>query len=77
MLRFGISGAFFRFYFDSDDDAGRRLVLRTSFWFTMSMATPASLSALVLASPIAEWLFGDAGAANLVRASARRRSGRR
>ena len=39
LLQFGISSAFFRFYFDADDDAGRRLVLRTSFWFTMTMAT--------------------------------------
>src|SRR6188508_3554626 len=38
ILQFGISSAFFRFYFDADDDAGRRLVLRTSFWFTMTMA---------------------------------------
>ena len=39
ILRFGISSAFFRFYFDADDHDGRRLVLRTSFWFTMTMAT--------------------------------------
>ena len=70
MLRFGISRAFFRFYFDADDDVGRRLVLRTSFWFTMSMATLGLVVVIALASPIAEWLFGDAGAANLVRASA-------
>ena len=70
ILRFGISSAFFRFYFDADDDDGRRLVLRTSFWFTMTMATLGLVLIVVLAGPIAEWLFGDAGAANLVRASA-------
>ena len=39
VLRMGISSAFFRFYFDSPEPAARRLVLRTSFWFTMGMAT--------------------------------------
>ena len=39
VLRLGITSAFFRFYFDSDDEARRLLVVRTSFWFTMGMAT--------------------------------------
>ena len=39
VLRFGISSAFFRFYFDADDPAAADLVVRTSFWFTMAMAT--------------------------------------
>ncbi len=70
VLQLGISSAFFRFYFDAEDDAGRRLVLRTSFWFTMAMATLGLVVVSALATPLAEWLFGDAGAANLVRASA-------
>jgi O-antigen/teichoic acid export membrane protein len=70
ILRFGISSAFFRFYFDADDHDGRRLVLRTSFWFTMVMATLGLVLVIALAVPISEWLFGDAGSANLVRASA-------
>ncbi len=70
VLRFGISSAFFRYYFDAKDDAGRRTVLRTSYWFTMAMSTVGLALVAVLATPIAEWLFGDAGAANLVRASA-------
>jgi O-antigen/teichoic acid export membrane protein len=70
VLQFGISSAFFRFYFDAEDDAGRRLVLRTSFWFTMGMATLGLVVVVALATPISQWLFGDAGAANLVRASA-------
>src|SRR5690242_12426150 len=37
--RAGISMAFFRFYFDAKDDAGRVTVVRTSFWFTMTTAT--------------------------------------
>ena len=39
VLRMGIHSAFFRFYFDSKDPADRRRVVRTSFWFTMAMAT--------------------------------------
>jgi len=70
VLRFGISSAFFRFYFDAKDDAGKRLVLRTSFWFTMTTATLGLVVVAALAGQISEWLFGDAGAADLVRASA-------
>lgn len=70
LLQFGISSAFFRYYFDAEDDTGRRLVLRTSFWFTMTMATLGLVGLLAFAAPIAGWLFGDADAANLVRASA-------
>ena len=70
ILRFGISSAFFRFYFDAEDDNGRRLVLRTSFWFTMAMATLGLVVVIALATPISQWLFGEADAANLVRASA-------
>jgi len=39
LLRAGISTAFFRFYFDSPDPSDRVRVLRTAFWFTMSMST--------------------------------------
>jgi len=70
VLQFGIGSAFFRFYFDADDHDGRRLVLRTSFWFTMTMATLGLVVLVGFAAPIAEWLFDDASAANLVRASA-------
>ena len=70
ILQFGISSAFFRYHFDADDHDGRRLVLRTSFWFTMTMATLGLVLLVAFATPIAAWLFNDAGAANLVRASA-------
>ena len=39
ILRAGISSAFFRFWFDSKEEARKLLVLRTSFWFTMASAT--------------------------------------
>ena len=69
LLRAGITSAFFRFYFDVDDDAGRRRVLRTSFWFTMSAGTLGLLLLLALAGPLSSVLFGSDDAADLVRAS--------
>src|SRR5919201_1422084 len=39
LLAMGITSAFFRFYFDSPDPERRLLVVRTSFWFTMGIAT--------------------------------------
>jgi O-antigen/teichoic acid export membrane protein len=56
VLRLGITSAFFRFYFDASDDAGRRLVVQTSFWFTMAMATIGLVAGLLLAWPIADLL---------------------
>jgi O-antigen/teichoic acid export membrane protein len=69
MLRAGITSAFFRFYFDVDDDAGRLRVLRTSFWFTMGGGTLGLALLLVFASPVSSLLFGTTSAANLVRAA--------
>ena len=69
VLRFGIHGAFFRFYFDSADADARRLVLRTSFWFTMTMATLGLVAGLLLAGPIADALFGSSDDAELVMAA--------
>jgi O-antigen/teichoic acid export membrane protein len=69
VLRFGIHSAFFRFYFDSEDAQARRLVLRTSFWFTMGMATVGLLAGLLLADPIADALFGSSDDAELVMAA--------
>ena len=66
ILRFGISSAFFRFYFDSKDAAHRLLVVRTSFWFTMASATFGLVAGVLLAQPIADLLGLDD--ANLVRA---------
>jgi O-antigen/teichoic acid export membrane protein len=66
ILRLGISSAFFRFYFDSQDAERRRLVVRTSFWFTMASATAGLAAGALLAEPIADLLGVDD--ANLVRA---------
>src|SRR3954452_6440029 len=56
LLRLGITSAFFRFYFDSDDPARRVLVVRTSFWFTMGMATLGLVAGFAAATPIAHAL---------------------
>jgi O-antigen/teichoic acid export membrane protein/glycosyltransferase involved in cell wall biosynthesis len=69
ILRAGITSAFFRFYFDVDDDAGRLRVLRTSFWFTMGGGTLGLVVLLLLAEPISSLLFGTSGSADLVRAA--------
>ena len=69
VLRAGITSAFFRFYFDVEDDAGRLLVLRTSFWFTMGGGTLGLVLLLIFASPVSSLLFGTTSAANLVRAA--------
>jgi O-antigen/teichoic acid export membrane protein len=52
VLRMGISSAFFRFYFDSHDAAHRTLVVRTSFWFTLTMATAGLAATWILAGEI-------------------------
>jgi O-antigen/teichoic acid export membrane protein len=71
VLRGGISSAFFRFWFDSDDAAHRRLVLRTSFWFTMGAATLGLAAGLLLAGPIASaFIPGFEDGPQLVRAAA-------
>jgi O-antigen/teichoic acid export membrane protein len=60
VLRLGISSAFFRFYFDSKDADRRTLVVRTSFWFTMTMATAGLVVGWILAPEIDGWLrLGD------------------
>ncbi|MDQ3380794.1 MAG: oligosaccharide flippase family protein [Actinomycetota bacterium] len=69
VLRMGIHAAFFRFYFDSPAPEHRRLVLRTSFWFTMAMATAGLAAGLVLSGTIADLLFGSPDDSELVMAS--------
>ena len=67
ILRLGIASAFFRFYFDSTDAAHRLRVVRTSFWFTMTMATIGLVVGLALAGQISEWLFDTDDRTTLVR----------
>ena len=69
VLRMAISMAFFRFYFDAEDETGRTTVVRTSFWFTMVMATLGLVVGSVLASELSQLLFATDSKANLVRAA--------
>jgi O-antigen/teichoic acid export membrane protein len=68
-LSAGIGSAFFRFYFDSNEPADRRRVLRTSFWFIMGMATLGLVVGIAFSSEISQVLFGTTKEANLVAAS--------
>jgi O-antigen/teichoic acid export membrane protein len=69
VLRGGISMAFFRYYFDADDEAGRTRVVRTSFWYTMVAATVGLIVGVALSSQISQWLFSTDARASLVSAS--------
>jgi O-antigen/teichoic acid export membrane protein len=69
VLRLGIASAFFRFYFDTKDPEQRIVVVRTCFWFTMTMATAGLVLGLVFAPQIAD-VLRLGGHANLVRAAA-------
>jgi O-antigen/teichoic acid export membrane protein len=68
-LRLGIATAFFRFYFDAEDDRGRVRVVRTSFWFTMTTATAGLVAGMLLARPISNLFFASDARTNLVRAA--------
>src|SRR5580765_682363 len=69
LLQMGISSAFFRFYFDAKEPAAKLTVVRTSFWFTMLMATVGLAIGLIFASQIAH-VLGLGDDAGLVRAGA-------
>jgi O-antigen/teichoic acid export membrane protein len=69
VLRLGVSSAFFRFYFDYKDARDRLRVVRTSFWFTMTMATAGLVLGLVFAPQISD-LLHLGGHPDLVRAGA-------
>jgi O-antigen/teichoic acid export membrane protein len=69
VLRMGIHSAFFRFYFDSPEPEHRRRVLRTSFWFTMAMATAGLIVGVALSPQISDLLFGTTNDAELVAAA--------
>jgi O-antigen/teichoic acid export membrane protein len=69
VLQLGISSAFFRFYFDAKEAAAKLTVVRTSFWFTMTMSTLGLVLGLAFAPEIAH-VFHLGHATNLVRAGA-------
>jgi O-antigen/teichoic acid export membrane protein len=69
LLRAGISNAFFRFYFDSDEHDERLRVLRTAFWFTIATSTLGLALGWALAPWIAELLNLGSNQDGLVRAA--------
>ena len=69
LLAMGITSAFFRYYFDSQDREHRLLVIRTSFWFVMGMATIGLVLGLALSTEISHFLFGSRSSTELVAAS--------
>jgi O-antigen/teichoic acid export membrane protein len=69
VLQMGISSAFFRFYFDAKDSPSKLVVVRTSFWFTMAMAT-IGLAVGVVFAPEISHLLGLGHDPMLVRAGA-------
>ncbi len=69
VLQMGVASAFFRFYFDTKDPVQRRTIVRTSFWFTMTMSTIGLVLGLVFAAPIGQ-LIGLGHDPSLVRAAA-------
>jgi O-antigen/teichoic acid export membrane protein len=69
VLQMGISSAFFRYYFDATERAGKLTVVRTSFWFTMATSTVGLVLGLAFASPVSHWL-GLGHDPGLVRAGA-------
>src|SRR5437764_864625 len=69
VLRLGISSAFFRFYFDTEEWSHRVRVVRTSFWFTMGSATLGLAAGWLLAPEIARLLSLGHGQEWLVRAA--------
>src|SRR5262245_17104222 len=69
VLTMGVASPFFRFYFDTKDPDQRLVVVRTSFWFVMTMATVGLLVGLIFAEPIGRLIqLGDQP--GLVRAAA-------
>ena len=58
VVRSGVTNAFFRFYFDARTPEERLVVVRTSFWATMTLATAWLIAGLVLAGPIAHAMNG-------------------
>ncbi|HEX5449337.1 MAG TPA: oligosaccharide flippase family protein, partial [Gaiellaceae bacterium] len=69
VLQLGIANAFFRFYFDTKEPAARLTVVRTSFWFVMTMSTFGLILGVAFAGPIGHWI-GLGHDPTLVRAGA-------
>jgi O-antigen/teichoic acid export membrane protein len=61
-----MKSAFFRFYFDSAEQHGRLLVVRTAFWYVMAASTAVLVAGISAAQPISWLLFHTDSHAGLV-----------
>jgi O-antigen/teichoic acid export membrane protein len=61
-----MKSAFFRFYFDSEDEQRRLLVVRTAFWYVVAASTGTLIAGVVFSQPISWLLFGTTGHDGLV-----------
>jgi O-antigen/teichoic acid export membrane protein len=61
-----MKSAFFRFYFDSEDERRRLLVVRTAFWYVFAASTATLVAGIVLSQPISWVLFGTTSHDGLV-----------
>src|SRR4029450_4176287 len=61
-----MKSAFFRFYFDSAEQHGRLLVVRTAFWYVMAASTAGLVAGISAAQPISWLLFHTDSHAGLV-----------
>jgi O-antigen/teichoic acid export membrane protein len=52
-----MKSAFFRFYFDSAEEARRLLVIRTAFWYVMAVSTATLVAGIAFAGQISWVLF--------------------
>src|SRR6266536_5107287 len=52
-----MKSAFFRFYFDSEEQGRRLLVVRTAFWYVFAASTAVLIAGIALAQPISWLLF--------------------
>ena len=64
-----MKSAFFRFYFDSEDQGRRLLVVRTAFWYVAAASTLTLVAGVVFSQPISWVLFGTRSHDGLVIAS--------
>src|ERR687884_1108840 len=62
----GMKSAFFRFYFDSTEEARRLLVVRTAFWYVQAAAAVVLVAGIALARPLSSVLFGNGHHVGLV-----------
>jgi O-antigen/teichoic acid export membrane protein len=58
VLNFGQSTAFFRSYYDFDDEEGRKAVVTTSVILTLGICGPLCGLLILFAGPIADFVFG-------------------